>query len=134
MNRVENPENQQGSRGAWVSRSQTLGAILMAVALVAGLSIILVQQLRTGSGVEVVRTAESGPIYRVNVNRADAPELMLLPGIGEVRAERILNARGESGRFGTFQEFGAAAGLSESQVAEIEKVATLGEAAARAED
>jgi competence protein ComEA len=127
MTGMDRPEQEKSARGGWVSRSQALGAILMAAAVVIGLGVIVIRQNRAGSGVEIIRAAEQGPLYRVDVNRAEAPDLMLLPGIGEVRAERILKARRENGPFASFEAFGKAAGLSESQLAEIQKVATLGD-------
>lgn len=41
---------------------------------------------------------------RLDINRASARELELLPGIGASRAMRIVNARRERGRFRTLRE------------------------------
>lgn len=110
---------------SWVGQSQTIGAIIMATALTIGIAVALVQQWQTGSGVQVVSGDKQEPVYRVDLNRAEAPELMLLPGIGETRARRIIDARNSKGPFTNFEEFGKATGLSESQVTEISKLASL---------
>lgn len=58
---------------------------------------ILVPRLgRTAAG------ASQGP--PVNINTASADELALLPGIGEVRAERIARSRQEDGPFASVDE------------------------------
>jgi len=53
-------------------------------------------------GRPVVAGASQGPL--VNINTADAAALESLPGIGEVRAERILLSRQEDGPFAQVDE------------------------------
>lgn len=56
---------------------------------------------------------------RVNINRATASELDALPGIGPVLAERIVERRGEIGRFATVDELVAIRGISEGMLEEL---------------
>ncbi len=58
---------------------------------------------------EITRHHTDLPPARVNVNTADAAELMALPGIGERKAGRIIAAR-QGKPIRTLEEFAAAAG------------------------
>jgi len=49
---------------------------------------------------------------RIDINRADKETLMLLPGIGDYYAEKIVQRREESGGFGSIDEVLAVPGLS----------------------
>lgn len=48
---------------------------------------------------------------RLDINRASAEELELLPGIGRVRAEAIVRYRNEHGPFQSLEELGNVAGI-----------------------
>ncbi|MGI8642670.1 MAG: helix-hairpin-helix domain-containing protein [Thermomicrobiales bacterium] len=61
---------------------------------------------------------------RVNINRATASELDALPGIGPVLAERIVERRGEIGRFATVDELVAIRGISEGMLEELRPLVT----------
>ncbi|MEE2734582.1 MAG: helix-hairpin-helix domain-containing protein, partial [Verrucomicrobiota bacterium] len=54
----------------------------------------------------------------INPNTASRDELMRLPGIGEVMAARIMEAR-EAGAFRTAADLGRVAGIGEKTVARI---------------
>jgi len=54
--------------------------------------------------------AESGPI---NLNRATLADLDGLPGVGPVLAQRILDWRGEHGRFSSIEELREVSGIGE---------------------
>lgn len=58
---------------------------------------------------EITRKHADLPPARVNVNAASAAELMALPGIGERKAARIIQAR-QAKPIRTLEEFAAAAG------------------------
>jgi competence protein ComEA len=48
---------------------------------------------------------------RVNVNRASLEELCVLPGIGEVRAQSMLEYRARHGPFGSLEDLGRVPGI-----------------------
>lgn len=47
---------------------------------------------------------ESAVPERININTADSTELMMLPGIGEVRAKAIIEYRQRAGEFETIED------------------------------
>jgi competence protein ComEA len=62
----------------------------------------------------------------VNINTASAAELALLPGIGEVRAERIVQSRREDGPFASVDELLERELISASVFEEIADLVTVG--------
>jgi competence ComEA-like helix-hairpin-helix protein len=56
------------------------------------------------------------PEYRVRINRADWPELMNLPGIGEARAREIVRDRREHGPFRSPEELTRVPGIGPATV------------------
>lgn len=63
---------------------------------------------------------------KVNLNTASARELMLLPGIGEVLARRILEYRQTHGPFRELTELTNIEGISETLIEQIADYITLG--------
>ena len=61
-----------------------------------------------------------------NINSADQEELISLPGIGEVLAERILQYRAAHGSFQNWEEFRNIQGVGERLVETLRPVAYLG--------
>ena len=111
----------------WVRRTETIAAFVLAVLFLAWAGTVLVRQRLAGKGIDVVRSSAETSRYKVDLNVADKGELMLLPGIGDVRSERILAWRSEHGRFQSLDEVKAASGLSDNALAAIRDVITLGE-------
>ena len=62
---------------------------------------------------------------RINLNTATAEELMTLPGIGEVFAERIVAYREIHGRFTSLDELAEIEGLGEKRIDAIRDYLTL---------
>jgi len=111
----------------WVSRAETIAAFVLAVLFLAWVGAIFVQQRLTGTDIDIVRNSAETGRYKVDLNQADKGELMLLPGIGEVRSDRILAWRAEHGRFLGLDEVKAASGLSDSALDAIRDLVTLGD-------
>ena len=55
----------------------------------------------------------------IDINTAGEGELMLLPGIGEMLAERIVTYRDENGEFSTVEEIMNVEGIGQGKFAEI---------------
>ena len=80
----------------------------------------------------MIRPAEAGALYRVNINTAGAGELAALPGIGPKTAEKIVEYRREhekDGRpgFTTTQELLDAKLVPKNVFRRIEGSITVGE-------
>ncbi|MCG8448213.1 MAG: helix-hairpin-helix domain-containing protein, partial [Pirellulales bacterium] len=52
-----------------------------------------------GELIEIGRASPLEVRYQVDVNRADWPEIIQLPGLGKTLAERIITERNENGPF-----------------------------------
>ena len=64
---------------------------------------------------------------RININTADQPELMRLPGIGEAMAGRIIAYREEYGGFQRVEELMNISGIGEKKFADIKPYVTVSE-------
>jgi len=71
--------------------------------------------------------AESGPGIDgvVNVNTASVEELQLLPGVGEKRAEQIIEMRKERGGFRSVDELKDVKGIGDSMLDRLREHVTL---------
>jgi len=61
----------------------------------------------------------------ININTASKEELMTLPGIGEVRAEEIINYRSNNGSFKTIDDIKNVSGIGEELFEEIKANITV---------
>ena len=67
----------------------------------------------------------SASSVRLDLNRATAPELELLPGIGRLRARRIVERRDRNGPFKTLGELSEIRGFSRAFIERLEPLITL---------
>jgi len=67
---------------------------------------------------------------RIDVNRATREELLALPGVGDVLAERIIVHRERAGGFGSVEELREVAGISNRLFGELRPLVTTAAAAA----
>ncbi len=75
---------------------------------------------------EASREQEAEADSRVDINQAGREELMTLPGIGEVRAEAILQYREENGPFSSVEELMNVPGIKESTFGQIKEKIKVG--------
>lgn len=92
----------------------------------------------TAATTETTSEAETEPITvpeatvanetrgKININTATAEDLMLLPGIGEVLAQRILDYRKENGRYSSIGELINVRGIGEKTLNKISDYITVG--------
>jgi len=113
----------------WVTHADAVAALVLAIIFIVCVAAIVIRQHTVGKDTRV-RSAEGEPArYFVDLNRAAFQELMLLPGIGEVRAGRIVAWREEHGPFRSLEEVRQATGLSAAGVEGLKAFVTFGETA-----
>lgn len=85
----------------WLLRraDQAVVAMLTAAAVAATVGWWVAQGGLTGRLVEIERAEPLAARFEVDINVADWPELMLLPGIGETLSKRIVDSRQKDGPF-----------------------------------
>lgn len=78
-----------------------------------------------GSGVEDIVTGNVDVNGKVNINTAGKEELMTLTGIGEAKAQSILDYREEHGRFGSIEDLMLIEGIKEGVFNKIKEDITI---------
>jgi len=125
-------EERAGRKVSWVTRLDVLGTLVLAGLFFAWVGVVIVRQNMAGEGVEVLRAAAEEP-YRIDLNRASRGELMLLKGIGEKRAERIVSAREKNGGFSSVEDARKAAGMTRREWERVAPMVRVGEEGSGAE-
>jgi competence protein ComEA len=75
----------------------------------------------------IPRIDEAEPPQKVDINRAEAWLLQALPGIGEVRAQAIINYRQQNGRFRNINELTKVEGIGTDTFENIKHLITVGD-------
>lgn len=78
-----------------------------------------------GSGVEDIVTGNADVSGKVNINTAGKDELMTLTGIGEAKAQSILDYREEHGKFGSIEDLMLIEGIKEGVFNKIKEDITI---------
>jgi competence ComEA-like helix-hairpin-helix protein len=120
------PQARRASR-PWVTRAEAIATLALAFVFLAWVGVIILRQHQAGRDIHWVHGQVAGANYLVDINRAGAPELTLLPGVGPSKAERIVKWRQEHGPFHSLEELRKAAGISAKELAAIRSLVTLGE-------
>lgn len=100
-----------------------LGVLLVVASIMTWRRPIVIDAPRSGGSGETQATP--WPDMRVNVNTAPAAELGLLPGIGELLAERIVNDREENGPFQSLDDLNRVPGVGPVIIDRLRPFATV---------
>ncbi len=97
---TDNSNPQPNGPAPWLRRlDQATVAALLAVSLLL-MAVSALSRYWQGEGlIEIDRATPTTIDFRVDINRADWPELALLPGVGEALARRIVDSRQSAGPF-----------------------------------
>ena len=107
-------------RSPLIARGEQVVLVLLALALVAGVTWRAINTWRLGAGPLEVIPPPEGPTFRVNVNKADWVVLALVPGLGKESARRIVEAReARGGRFDSLDDLKEVKGIGEKMVAKL---------------
>lgn len=90
-------------------------------------SVSIVRNAETAPTTPLSAPAEqTEPVFPIDINTADRYQLALLPGIGEVLADRILAYRDAHGRFPCVEELLNVEGIGTKKLEEILDLITTG--------
>jgi competence protein ComEA len=107
-----NDSAQRGPAPSWIKHSQQQSLlVLVASCLVLMASYWLYLGGHRGRLIEIDRADPLTATYAVDVNRADWPEIVQLPGVGETLARRIISDRREHGPFRDLDELNRVDGI-----------------------
>ena len=76
------------------------------------------------STTEAVKEGFGDTLGRLNINTTTKRQLLDLPGVGEVTADRILTYRAETGKFSTVDELRAIKGMSKRRIENLRPLIT----------
>lgn len=124
---------QSGSQPAFAGLSLTQGELAACTFLLLGIPMLLLWTVRPASsptaGLQIqMQSNPELPIRStatLNLNQASAQTLELLPGIGPVRAKKIVSWRETHGPFKNVRELEKVPGLSPSLVTRIESLLSV---------
>jgi competence protein ComEA len=110
-------------KGKIETKRRIIVLLLFAVAVLAGALLFLVPVYQ-GDFVPLPEVSgELEQSARIDLNQADLETLCLLPGVGEVKARRILEYRQEHGPFASLQELDQVEGIGPKTIESWEGLA-----------
>ena len=110
---------QETKRFWFFSSAESIVLLILLAALLVAVTLKMIQRSRpAGRGLTVVSDTTSVQ-HRIDLNAASQQELLLVPGIGPARAQKIIEHRREHGRFQTVSDLAAVDGFSERLVSQL---------------
>ena len=110
-----------------LTRLEIVTVGVLALALASGIGVGLFRATAGAPDVRLLLGEDRGETYRIPLNHAAVEELTLVPGIGQVRAERIVAHRDRHGPFRSFGDVAAVSGISRKLALAIADYCTLEE-------
>ena len=106
----------------------TVGLFLGRNAAGEAVTVSVSSRLQTAPSASPETTEETGAavVYPINVNTADRDTLTLLPGIGPVLAQRIIDYRDRHGPFTAAEQLTSVEGIGEGRAEAIMDLITVG--------
>jgi competence protein ComEA len=103
----------------------SLDALNLAAPLADGVQILVPLEAPAGAAAPAPPAASGAPATLVNVNTASATELEVLPGIGEVIAQRIVDYRTQNGPFASVDDLLDVSGIGDAILGDIHDLVTV---------
>jgi competence protein ComEA len=102
-----------------------LNALNLAALVLDAQQVLVPRRTSTPGGMGGQLTSPGGENQKINLNLATADDLEMLPGIGEVLAQRIIEHRESNGPFTTVDELQEVSGIGEQRLADIRDQVTV---------
>ena len=116
--------------GLWILLSVEVFLLALLIGFFAGRnsadSPVLVSKLPVATADSTTLSIPEETIGKININTADLEQLQLLPGIGEVLAQRIIRYREKNGPFSSISELTNVSGIGLERLDQIMDYITLG--------
>lgn len=119
------PKPDPSDRKSRFARADAVAVYVLAVIFIAWVAAIAIRNHAAKDDIHVIAAEQDAEPYRIDPNRAPAAELMLLPGIGKVRARRIVAWREANGPFTRLDQIRQAAALRARDMENIRNLITL---------
>lgn len=124
------------NKGQWILISLTLAFFCIILGVVVGRSTarshvpmadIAASEAPAADTVADTHASDAtAPEGKININTADAHTLTMLPGIGEVLAQRIVDYRTQNGPFESVEELKNVSGVGDGKLKAILELITAG--------
>ena len=93
------------------------------------ITLLSVMSVNISNGINITPSKsqpDSNYNFRININTAEAEQLILLPGIGEELAQRIVEYREMHGKFTSLKELENVKGIGHETLNKICQIITIG--------
>lgn len=117
--RIQGEQSDRRRRPLLRRADQAAAMTVVVAALLAMLGSWLVRGGRSGGVIDLDTAPRREARFRVDINRADWPELALLPHVGRVLARRIVESRERDGPFADHNELLRVKGIGPKTLARI---------------